>query len=409
MCRFCTITKNEFLHNCLSERPLRTPQNYNCAVQDVDHQNCCMGIKQSSIFNELKFFHVCDPGLPSCIGHDVFEGVVQYDMILYVKYFVKNHWFTFEYLNSALDNFMYSQRENCCKPPTLVATAKRLTGNASQNWTFLRFFPLYVFNKIKNVDDVVWKLVLMLRCIVELITAPCLSCNDVIHLHYLVKKYLESRCSVFSDVLLRPKHHYLMHYAWLILQYGPIHHCSTLRFESKHSYFKRLIRAKTNFKNVCSTLAYNHQYLLACLLRKGLFCQDLQYTKSCVCSARITEFLVRNGFIIHQCTFAKSTLFKGVSYTTNCYVVLNKLSNDLLLGKVVALFHALNCPYLVVETEVSRFFHDYGMFALETNADITNNLKCICINDLIKDFYPLYSYSLRTSKAIVLKHFTASQ
>ena len=89
-----------------------------------------------------------------------------------------------------------------------------------------------------------WKLVLMLRCIVELITAPCLSCNDVIHLHYLVKKYLESRCSVFSDVLLRPKHHYLMHYAWLILQYGPIHHCSTLRFESKHSYFKRLIRAK---------------------------------------------------------------------------------------------------------------------------------------------------------------------
>ena len=89
MCRFCTITKNEILHNCLSERPLQTPQNYSCAVQDVDHQNCCMGIKQSSIFNELKFFHVCDPGLPSCIGHDVFEGVVQYDMILYVKYLLK--------------------------------------------------------------------------------------------------------------------------------------------------------------------------------------------------------------------------------------------------------------------------------------------------------------------------------
>ena len=211
-----------------------------------------------------------------------------------------------------------------------------------------------------------------------------------------------------SDVLLRPKHHYLMHYAWLILQYGPIHHCSTLRFESKHSYFKRLIRAKKNFKNVCSTLVYNHQYLQACLLQKGLFCQDLQYTKSCVYSASITKFLVRNGFIIHQCTFAKSILFKGVSYTTNCYVVLNKLSNDLLLGKVVALFLALNCPYLVVETEVGRFFHDYGMFALETNADITNNLKFICINDL-KDFYPLYSYSLRTSKAIVLNHFIASQ
>ena len=133
ICRFCTITKNEFLNNCLSERPLRTPQDHNCALQDLDHQNCYMGIKQSSIFNELKFFHVCDPGLPSCIGHDVFEGVVQYDMILYVKYFVKNRWFTFEYLNSALDNFMYNQRENCCKPPNLAATARRLTGNASEN------------------------------------------------------------------------------------------------------------------------------------------------------------------------------------------------------------------------------------------------------------------------------------
>ena len=51
------------------------------------------GIKFSSVFNELKFFHVALPGLPPCLGHDVFEGVVQYDLQLYINYFVAHKWF----------------------------------------------------------------------------------------------------------------------------------------------------------------------------------------------------------------------------------------------------------------------------------------------------------------------------
>ena len=160
-----------------------------------------------------------------------------------LKCFVKSHWFTFDYLNSALCSFNYGSHESCSKPPPVIATAKKLKGNASQNWMFVRFFPLYVFSKIRDTDDVVWKLVLMLRKIVDFVVSPRLSENDIIHLHYLVQKYLELRCSVFHEVPLKPKHHYLLHFAWLILQYGPILHCSTLRFESKHSYFKRVVRS----------------------------------------------------------------------------------------------------------------------------------------------------------------------
>ena len=39
----------------------------------------------------LSFFQICDPGLPSCLAHDIFEGVIQFDMMLYVKYFVRRH------------------------------------------------------------------------------------------------------------------------------------------------------------------------------------------------------------------------------------------------------------------------------------------------------------------------------
>ena len=103
--------------------------------------------------------------------------------------------------------FKYNSRENSSKPTLLNFTLYKLSGNASQNWLFLRFFPLYVFNKIKDVDNAVWKLVLMLRNIVELVVSPCWSKMDIVHLHCLIKKYLELRILVFDDVPLRPKHH----------------------------------------------------------------------------------------------------------------------------------------------------------------------------------------------------------
>ena len=50
------------------------------------------GIKFESIFNQLQFFHVCNPGLPPCLGHDLFEGVVAYDLPVFMKYFIQeNH------------------------------------------------------------------------------------------------------------------------------------------------------------------------------------------------------------------------------------------------------------------------------------------------------------------------------
>lgn len=43
----------------------------------------------------------CQPGLPPCIGHDFFEGVVAYDLSIYIQYFVKvKKWMTYQQLNS---------------------------------------------------------------------------------------------------------------------------------------------------------------------------------------------------------------------------------------------------------------------------------------------------------------------
>lgn len=80
----------------------RTPQGYDSAAADlqVEDSQHIKGIKANSVFNALTSFHVCKPGLPPCLDHDIFEGVLSYDVALYLKYFIKKKkWFTYSLLN----------------------------------------------------------------------------------------------------------------------------------------------------------------------------------------------------------------------------------------------------------------------------------------------------------------------
>ena len=70
----------------------------------------------------------------------------------------------------------------------------------------------------------------------------------------LIQEYLGECQRLFPEVNLRAKHHYLAHYPDLILEFGPLVRVWTLRFESKHSYFKRCLRQSQNYKNVTHTL-----------------------------------------------------------------------------------------------------------------------------------------------------------
>lgn len=79
----------------------------------------------------------------------------------------------------------------------------------------------------------------------------------------LIELYVELRQELFPGVKLRPKHHYLLHNSHLTLQFGPLIYTWTTRFESKHSYFKRCIRASKNFINVTKSLADWHELLQA--------------------------------------------------------------------------------------------------------------------------------------------------
>lgn len=97
------------------------------------------------------------------------------------------------------------------------------------------------------------QLVLQLREKVELVCAQAVSTGQIAYLQVLIDEYLHTRWQSFYNHPLKPKHHYISHYPDLMFHFGPLIRLWTLRFESKHSYFKQCARKSHNFKNLCRT------------------------------------------------------------------------------------------------------------------------------------------------------------
>ena len=103
---------------------------------------------------------------------------------------------------------------------------------------FLRLFSLFVINFVKDPFHRVWQMYLNLKCIVEILTAKSITHEQIAYVNVCIEEYLSDRCQLFPDNPLKPKHHFLLHYPELTLSFGPLIHLWTMRFESKHTYFK---------------------------------------------------------------------------------------------------------------------------------------------------------------------------
>ncbi|XP_034248962.1 uncharacterized protein LOC117649887 [Thrips palmi] len=270
-CRFCHIEK-EIFHSKYGETvefELRTVESYEeCLRLGKSKKYGHKGVKFDSEFNELEYFHACKPGLSSCVGHDYMEGCIAFDLKLFIDYFISESWFTLHELNEAIDNFDYSKEEKRDKPPPVQEEAERVKGGAWQVWTLLRLFPLIMQNFILDDTNKVWQALMLLSEITEIVCAPGIHKSILPYLHCIIIEYLTVRKALFPEVPLRPKHHFMSHTVLNYLFFGPLLKCWTMRYESKHSYFKRIARVVRCFKNILFTFAMKHE-LLQCYLRSG--------------------------------------------------------------------------------------------------------------------------------------------
>lgn len=80
-CRFCVPSKRTVSGDEVAVPCQRTAALYDASVAKLNTGDFAIadGIKFGSVFNKLRTFHVCDPGLPPCVAHDLFEGPIAYD------------------------------------------------------------------------------------------------------------------------------------------------------------------------------------------------------------------------------------------------------------------------------------------------------------------------------------------
>lgn len=132
------------------------------------------GIKLNSLFDKFNYFHVCNPDMPPCLGHDLF--VVDYDFKLYIDYWMnQRQWFADHDLNT---KFPGSDINN--KSGEINFNKSKLGGNAVHNCCLLmKLLQIWVAQQIFEKSHNVWKHLLCLREIVQLLCALQISWDEV--------------------------------------------------------------------------------------------------------------------------------------------------------------------------------------------------------------------------------------
>lgn len=161
-------------------------------------------------------------------------------------------------------------------PLNFAAKKKTVGGNAPENWALLQLLPLIAGTKIP-VSEPVGQVLLNLKDIVELVLAPVHSRRRFVFLDSKIFEHQHRFCEAFPKQRLIPKHHFLEPYPQLCKAFGPLVSLWTMRFEEKHSFFKRAVRHTHSFRNFILSLSAKHQIMVAYDSRA--FQPTLQVTK----------------------------------------------------------------------------------------------------------------------------------
>ena len=85
--------------------------------------------------------------------------------------------------------------------------------------------------------------------------------SKIIKIQLEISKYLQDFKGLYPKKRIIPKQHFLLHYPSAIRNFGLPSTYNCIKFEAKHSYFKRVVGAVHNRINLLKSLAIWHQYL----------------------------------------------------------------------------------------------------------------------------------------------------
>jgi len=415
-CRFCTASSDDIqnVETSLSEFTRRTPLEHNLHVKTLTENpsvGSVFGVKKDCEMHKyLQDFHATT-SLPPDISHDLLEGIVPAELAMCLEVFLQKQYFDLHWLNTAIKIFPYKFKDAVNRPqsiPETFAAHGTVGGNASENWTLLRLLPVIVGHKVP-AGDLVWQLLMDLKDIVELCFAPIISDHCIGYLAMKVADHKVTYRHLFPDKKFKPKHHFVEHYPDLIREYGPLGAMWTMRFEAKHSYFKRVVSESRCFKNLFVTLAQKHQLMMAYHLSlPTYFTPEVSVPEAPCVSINILKAEYQDAIAaVADSAAAVSVLsyavVNGVKYCAGMVVVTGCKQGLPEVGEIVDIVLVSGTLYLLLIDTQSWYNEHIRGYLIERKS---------CVRLLqpsqLYDYYPLVPYGYGTERCIMLKHFIFS-
>lgn len=416
ICRFCIGDHSDYQQKEVHSGvfPPRTKENYALHVRSVKENPALVhyyGVKKVCPLTEkLKHFHFVT-GYPPDVLHDLFEGIIPLELALCLNVFIKKQYFTLIQLNESITQFPYNWIDKTDHPqpiPLNFASRKSIGGNAHENWTLLRLLPFIIGVKIP-FSEPAWQVLMTLKDITELVVSPIHTEESISYLDTLISEHRHRLLEVFPEQKIIPKHHFLEHYPAMIKCFGPLVGLWTMRFEAKHSFFKRVVRYTNSFRNVLLSLASKHQMMMAYYLHADAL-------KPALCVSKVTSIQLALLHVEIQESFKEAyptqttveltnvVSFHGTKYAVGMilpYGSTGGLPDFVEISQIVIVGSDLN---FIVKLLNSWYYEHFRGFVLEHTGKIT----LLQIKQL-SDTYPLAAYCVGGKRMVTLKRHIISQ
>ena len=362
VCRYCYIEskcfkKSDSIHPVAE---LRNPTNYKADLEELlsnNEFNNVRGIKTKSCLNKLKYYNICNPGLPPCIAHDLFEGFAKRDLKYIIDYYINSRIISLNFLNSSLKILSRKLKLNVSFP--IIKETKKLPGKAHEIWMIIILFPLIMLPKNISTSTNVWKMFVALLKIVRIVCADEITFDQISFLEMLISEYFYYRHLCFEKQSITPKQHYLSHYPFLIKQFGPLINVWTMHCERKHHTLKSIYKKAQNSINITKTICETHQLYQSTL-------QYCRFPEAITC--RISSFVHPGMFDTNQFQYiCENITIHDVTYKKDEYVVIGVEENfNIKLLQIRYIFSKTNYEDPTFYGTTCEMFYNYrnGLYEL---------------------------------------------
>ena len=382
------------------------------AETNETHSPDTRGIKGTCCFNKLQSYH-CATGMPPCLGHDWFEGAFAYDVQHLLDYIIlKEKLVSVDEFNRKLRNFQLNQRDAKNRPNIFKGRKvnSKYEGSAGQLRVLSRMITILLSDILD--ESRAGKMLVKLAELSEIITSPKLSNFEIEEIMpELIYEYLEFRVNAVEDLNMpnpRPKHHMISHYHEAYLMYGPLISLWGMRMESKHVYFKTVIKASKNFRNVAKTCARRHQMAQISYAYAGLFPRtkheipdDAVHAES-MKSQTSDKFLQRylNSLNSKSLILKKVKVFGTLYSPGNILILKKELPGTLEVG----LLRTISFYEEQVNFGIETFLVQLNKFNIFVTVEKLSEFQKVDYKNL-HDYYPLQRHGTMDSFSFSLHHF----